>query len=136
MQVKTVQYYDWLNDVRPVLFDNICASLRAQGMDCPEDLHGGCFKDGKWVGHDVSDDYRNYWHVYIEYWGEGLRNDSYVMTYFPPNDVEEWEELRFEAVKKYGAWAVDLINAVYKMLEDHKIYDRHGDAKMLIWFSW
>ena len=137
MQAKTIQYYDWYEDIQPVLYDNLCASLRAQGIDCPDNFRGGWFKDGHWVDVDASADYRDYWHVYLKFWGERIRNDSYVMTYFPPNDPKEWDGWRAEAKTEFGPWAVDLVDAVHKMLVDHKIYnDDDLDAAILIWFSW
>lgn len=136
MKARTVEYYDWFEDIQPKLLTTITETLASQGIAPPPDeFRGGYFKDGQWV--DVREgEYRDYWHVYLNRWGEHIRNDSYVKTYFPPNDPEEWDQHRYEVIKEYGSWAVVVLDAVYKMLVDNKLYDQHGKAVMLIWFSW
>ena len=126
MKSTTIETYDWMDDVRPVLLANLNELLVAKGIEPLRDLHGGRFKDGKWVGYDVPDtkDYRNYWHAYLELWGEGLHNDGYQSMWFPAHyDDEDWdgykELLREWAVKGYRPadpnWTDDLVDAMRKV---------------------
>jgi hypothetical protein len=136
MKSYTVKYYDWFEHIQPELLKTITETLASQGIAPPPDgFRGGYFKDGQWVDTGEGE-YIDYWHVYLNRWGEHIRNGSYVNTYFPPNDPEEWDQHRYDITKEYGSWAVVVLDAVYKMLVDHKIYDQHGEAEMLIWFGW
>lgn len=136
MKAKTVKYYDWFKDIQPELLKNIIATLASQGIaPPPSGFRGGYFKDGQWV--DVGQgEYRDYWHVFIEVWGERINNDSYVLIYFPDYDSDSWDELRYNLVQKKGIWSTVVVDAVYKMLVDNKLYDKDGTADVLIWFSW
>jgi len=137
MKSHTVKYYDWFQDVQPTLYNNLCAALTKSGITPPPDFRGGPFKDGKWTDHNTPDyDYIDFWHMYMDVFEEKVRNDSYILTYFPDNDVVEWDHIRYNAVQKHGKLALALVDAVYKMLVDNKIYDKHGSARMVIWFSW
>lgn len=128
MKTKTIETYDWMEDVKPELLKNLNALLVAKGIEPLKDLHGGSFLDGKWVGVMESRDYRNYWHAYVEMWGEGLRNDSFQNVYFnDPNDDIEWdwykESLRKWAIQQYRPtdpnWTDDLIIAMRKLVKEH-----------------
>ena len=143
MTPKTTEYYDWHEQLEPVILANLNEILVSKGIDPLDDLHGGNFKDGKWVGVLESEDYRNYWHVYLELWGERIRNDVYDIAYFPYSDDDPgWSYFYEGAVKscehrnKLGhhsdpEWANDLVDAVRKMCRDHDLYER-----VLIWWSW
>jgi hypothetical protein len=95
-------------------------------------LYGGNFKDNKWVGPCESDDYRNYWHAYIELWGERVRNDSYdEVFYADSDDDEDWDWCYEKASNPKERsiypwsdpkWACDLVTAVRKMCKDHNLY--------------
>ena len=143
MTPKTVEYFDWFEDLQPVILANLNEILVSKGIDPVRDLHGGSFKDGKWVSVSDSRDYRNYWHVYLELWGERVRNDSYDEVYFPwCDDNEEWaycyeQAENFADIKRSGythtdpKWACDLVTAVRKMCRDHDLYEG-----VLIKWSW
>ena len=134
MKTESVKTYDWMTDVRPELLKNLNELLVAKGIDPLTELHGGRFKDGKWVGYDVPDtnDYRNYWHAYLELWGERLFNDSYQSMWFNAHDLdEEWdyykERLREWAAKVYKPtdpyWTDDLVDAMRRVVKEHFPYD-------------
>ena len=143
MTPKTVEYYDWFEDLQPIILANLNEILAGKGIDPVRDLHGGSFKDGKWVSVSDSRDYRNYWHVYLELWGERVRNDSYDEVYYPwSDDDEEWaywyeQAEKFADIKRSGyphtdpKWACDLVTAVRKMCRDHDLYEG-----VLIKWSW
>lgn len=136
MKPKTMSYYDWHGDFEPELIKNINELLAKQNIDPIKYLHGGYLKDGKWV--DVGQgEYRNFWHVYLDMFVENLRNDNYVVTYFPDDSDEDWEYARKSVSKGYGDWAVVVLDAVRKTLKDNGLYDENGDAdKIVFWFSW
>ena len=88
MKTKQVTVYDWIEDVVPELLNNLNTLLVAKGIEPLKDLHGGAFLDNKWVGVMDSKDYRNYWHAYVDCWGDHLYNDSYhimVRTAYAPH---------------------------------------------------
>lgn len=145
MKKQTVDYYDWIDDVKPVLLSNLNELLVAKGVQPLQDFHGGSFKDGKWVGVLESRDYRNYWHAYIEVWGEHLSNDSYQVVYFPdPDDDEQWEYyiklLREWAVKVYNPtdpnWTDDLVIAVRKLVKENFTVDDSESCRTVFWWCW
>lgn len=131
MKSKSVDTFDWIEDVGPELLNNLNGLLKAKGIEPLHDLHGGAFKDGKWVGVLESDDYRNYWHAYLELWGERLHNDSYQSMWFPETDNnEEWnyckERLRDWANGQYRSyphsdpnWTDDLVDAMRRVVKEH-----------------
>ena len=80
MNSKEITTYDWIEDVGPEILKNLNELLAAKGVEPLEDLHGGLFLDNKWVGVSDSSDYRNYWHAYIELWGEKLHSNREVPT--------------------------------------------------------
>lgn len=141
IQPKTTEYYDWFEDLEPIIIANLNEILVSKGIDPVRDLHGGSFKDGHWVGVLESRDYRNYWHVYLDLWGERVRNDSFDTAYYPwCNDDEEWAYWYGQAEKfaQRGSyehsdprWACDLVDAVRKMCRDHNLYE-----DVLIKWSW
>ena len=61
MTPKQADYYDWFEDLEPIVLANLNEILVGKGIEPVRDLHGGAFKDGKWVGILESKDYRNYW---------------------------------------------------------------------------
>jgi hypothetical protein len=83
MTPKTVEYYDWFEDLQPIILANLNEILVSKGITPLHDLHGGQFYEGKWERVNGHSDYRNYWHAYIDLWGERVRNDSYDEIYFP-----------------------------------------------------
>lgn len=128
MKTTTIEIYNWMNDVGPELLWNLNELLDAKGIESLRDLHGGAFKDGKWVGVLESKDYRNYWHAYLELWGEKLHNDSYQSMWFPEADNdEEWdyckERLREWAISHYKPvdpnWTDDLVDAMRRVVKEH-----------------
>jgi len=141
MKTETIEVYDWMEDVDPELLKNLNELLVAKGIDPTHDLHGGSFKDGKWVGVLESNDYRNYWHAYLELWGERLHNDSYQSVYFPEHDSdEEWdyckERLRKWAVGYYKPtdpyWTDDLVDAMRRVVKEHF----PNDEEVVFKWSW
>lgn len=149
MKPRTVEYYNWFEDLQPVILSNLNEILVAKGINPVRDLHGGAFKDGKWVGVLDSKDYRNYWHFYIELWGERLHNDQYQVEYFPhPDNDDEWDYLneradKFADVRRSGYthsdphWPRDLVTAVRKMFKDHPdMIDDADGSRLVIWWSW
>lgn len=141
MKTTTVEVYDWIEDVGPELLKNLNELLVTKGVESLRDLHGGAFKDGRWVGVLESDDYRNYWHAYLELWGERLHNDNYQAMYFPEHDNdEEWdyckEQLREWAVSHYKPtdpnWTDDLVTAMRKLVVEHF----PNDEEIVFKWSW
>jgi hypothetical protein len=141
MKTTTVEVYDWMEYVGPELLKNLNELLVAKGVEPLRDLHGGSFKDGRWVGVLESDDYRNYWHSYLELWGERLHNDNYQAMYFPEHDNdEEWEyckeQLREWAVSHYKPtdpnWTDDLVTAMRKLVVEHF----PNDEEIVFKWSW
>lgn len=136
MKPKAIKYYDWFKDIEPELVKNINKILAKQNIDPVKDLRGGYFKDGKWV-KVLEGEHRDFWHVYLACFGENIRNDNYVLTYFPDNYDEEWEYFYDLVKKEHGDWATVLLDATRKMLQEHKFYDENKDVDpVLIWFSW
>ena len=141
IQPKTTEYYDWFEDLEPIILSNLNEILVSKGIDPVRDLHGGAFKDGKWVGVLESRDYRNYWHAYLELWGERVRNDTFDEVYYPwCDDEDEWAYWYERASNPKSRsiypwsdpkWACDLVHAVRKMCRDHNLYE-----SVLIKWSW
>ena len=50
MKTKTINSYDWIEDVGPEILKNLNELLVAKGIEPLHDLHGGSFLDNKWVG--------------------------------------------------------------------------------------
>jgi hypothetical protein len=135
IRAKTTEYYDWFEDLEPIVLDNLNEILVSKGIDPLSRLHGGMFKDGKWVSIGEGNDYRNYWHLYLDLWGERVRNDSYDEACYPwCDDDEEWEYWyekadKFCDVKRSGyvhsdpQWGRDLVTAIRKLCKDHNLYD-------------
>lgn len=145
MEKHTVEYYDWIEEVCPEILAKLNELLVAKGIDPLDQLHGGNFKDGKWVGSLESEDYRNYWHAYLELWGEGLNNDSFQVAYFSdPDDDEQWEycikRLRKWAVEVYKPadpnWTDDLVTAVRTVVKENFATDDYGSCKVVFWWCW
>ena len=141
MKTTIIEAYDWMEDVGPELLKNLNELLVAKGIGPLKQLHGGKFKDGRWVGIMDSNDYRNYWHAYIELWGERLHNDSYQSMYFHEHDNdEEWdyckERLREWAVSHYKPtdpnWTDDLVTAMRKLVVEHF----PDDERIVFWWCW
>lgn len=149
MKTETIETYDWQEDVEPALLDNLNKLLVAKGIEPLDQLQGGRFKDGKWVEYDVeSKDYRNYWHAYLELWGEHLRNDSYQETWFDePDDDDGWENckeiLRNWSKSQYNYvyadpnWTDDLVDAMRKVVTEHfPVNSKWGGCRVVFWWSW
>lgn len=145
MKKQTVDYYDGIDDFIPSILANLNEILVAKGVQPLQDLHGGAFKDGKWVGILESEDYRNYWHAYIERWGERLNNDSYQVVYFPAaDDDKQWnyyiEKLREWAVEVYDPvdpnWTDDLVAAVRKTVKENFPKEEYDSHRVVIWWCW
>ena len=136
MKTTIIEAYDWMEDVGPELLKNLNELLVVKGIEPLPDLHGGAFKDGRWVGVLESKDYRNYWHAYLELWGERLHNDSYQSMWFNEVDNdEEWdyckERLREWANHPYRSyphsdpnWTDDLVDAMRRVVKEHFPEDR------------
>lgn len=132
MKTQIIHVYDWIEDVGPEILKNLNELLVAKGIEPLTELDGGTFKDGKWVGVLESNDYRNYWHAYLELWGDRLHNDSYQSMWFIAHDDEEGmdyykKRLREWAVSHYKPtdpnWTDDLVDAVLKVVKEHFPYD-------------
>jgi hypothetical protein len=145
MKTNTIQTYDWMNDVGPELLKNLNELLEAKGIEPLRDLHGGLFKEGKWVGFgEDTRDYRNYWHAYLELWGERLHNDNYQAMWFPEHDNdEEWdyckERLHEWSNGEYRTynhtdpdWTDDLVTAMRKLVVEHF----PNDEEIVFKWSW
>lgn len=149
MQPKNLKYYDWFNDFEPEILKNLNELLMADGIEPVKSLHGGWFKDNKWVNVGGGE-YRNYWHVYLELWGDNVRNDSYDEVWFPNiNDAAEWDYLYDEAegfaissnashnyVDADTNWPKHLVTAVKKMLADNGFCTDPDGESILIWWCW
>jgi hypothetical protein len=139
-----IEAYNWIEDVGPELLKNLNELLEVKGIEPLNDLHGGSFLDGKWVGVLESHDYRNYWHAYIELWGERLHNDNYQAMWFPEHENdEEWdyckEQLREWANGQYRSyehtdpnWTDDLVTAMRKLVTENF----PNDERIVFWWSW
>lgn len=146
MEKKTIEYYNFHEDLQPEILKNLNELLVAEGIEPMRDLHGGTIKDGKWVSVLESRDYRNYWHVYIELWGERIRNDSFDEAYFPHVDNdEEWNYL-YERAEKFAEcrtyehsdpkWPRHLVTAMRKMIKDNELVKDPDGELVLIKWSW
>ena len=136
--------YDWQQDVEPILRANLNELLVAKGIEPLADLHGGQFYENKWQRVEGQTDYRNYWHAYIELWGERLHNDNYQAVWFPEHDNdEEWEyckeRLRGWANHIYRNykhvdpnWTDDLVTAMRKVVVEHF----PNDERIVFWWCW
>jgi hypothetical protein len=144
MKTKTVEAFDWQEDVEPELLKNLNELLVAKNVEPMDQLHGGAFLDGKWVSISETRDYRNYWHAYIELWGEKLHNDSYQTMWFPAHDDdEEWEYCR-DRLREWSAsptnghkhvdpnWTDDLVTSMRKVVKEHFPYDE----RVVFWWCW
>jgi len=127
MKPRIFEYYDFYEDIEPELLKNLNALLAEEGTDPITDLSSGYFKDGHWVNPSDGGEYRNFWHVWLEFFGEDIRNDSYVCTYFP---LEVYDYVYERADEQYGLWATTLIKAVEQMSTEH------GFGSITIWYSW
>ena len=148
MRSKQITVYDWMEDFEPILLENLNELLEAEGAEPLEQLHGGYFKDGKWVeSTEITRDYRNYWHLYGELFTENLQNDSYQRTYFASDkDDAEWanyEELADEYNESRGykhsdpTWGRNLVKAMRKTLRDHFTENEDGDGyEIVFWWCW
>ena len=150
MKPNKVETYDWMEDFGPTVAQNLNELLIAEGIDpLPQKntLHSGLFKDGKWVGFgENTNDYRNYWHAYLELWGDGLRNDNYQVVYFPHwNNDEEWDYISDRAEKwttdgqyKHSdpGWARKLVTAVRKTLKENIEPEDEDGYKIVFWWCW
>lgn len=146
MTPKTITYYNFIEDLQPEILKNLNELLAADGIEPLDNLHGDSFKDGKWVSVTESKDYRNYWHLYLDLWGEHVRNDSFDEVWFPHVDNEdEWEYL-YETALEFGqqihrpttdpTWPKHLVTAVRKMIADHDLVkDQDGECILIKW-SW
>lgn len=146
MTPKTVEYYDWINDVGPAILKNLNELLVADGVEPLRDLHGGSFLDNKWVKVLDSNDYRNYWHVYLELFGERMSNDQYQVVYFPDSG-EDWDYAyeradEFCSPKRSGyehtdpQWARLLVTATKKWVDEYVTPDEYGGRRVVFWWSW
>ena len=145
---RNVKVYDWMEHVQPVLLQYLNELLVQDGIEPLHDLHGGRFKDGKWVGYDVpgTNDYRNYWHAYLEAWGEGLRNDDYQRVHFWHPDLDkEWdaiaEQLEQWSVSHYEPtdpkWTRHLVQAMRRLVrEDLPCSEDEDFTEIVFWWSW
>lgn len=135
---KQVNYYDW-EDFHLSMLDHLNKLLVQSGIDPIEDLHGGLFKDGKWVDRnwdwDDGYEYRNYWHVFIEIYGKRVRNNAYcsIPIYIDDESVALDKQ---EAIKQYGEWATLLVDAVVNMVKENNLADENGLADLLIHYCW
>ena len=131
MKPKTLEYYNWSTDIEPEILKNLNQLLVAKNVEPLKDLHGGYFKNGKWVSSSKSSDYRNYWHVFSDGIGENLRgNDSYAVIQFSHDYDKNYELWCEDAEKNYGAWARDIIMAAQMMAKDYKL------DRTVVYFSW
>jgi hypothetical protein len=150
MKTEQITTYNWQQDVGPELLKNLNEILEAKGIEPLHDLHGGRFKDGKWVGFGIeTNDYRNYWHAYIELWGERLFNDSYQNVWFnDADDDSEWDycrdRLRAWSSGRYRGsahadpnWTDDLVTAMRQVVKEHFPSDgTYGGHPVVFWWSW
>ena len=146
LKPKMIATYDWMNDIHPIILKNLNELLVAEGIEPIRDMHGGYFKDGKWVKPLGSDDYRNYWHVYGALFGEKLSNDNYQVVYFPhPDDDKGWDYL-YELAEKFASgsthkhsdpkWPRNLVTAVRKMYKENLPIDDPDGSRIVFWWCW
>ena len=146
MKTELIKTYNWIEDFGPAILKNLNELLVAEGTDPISQLHGGSFKDGKWVDVLKSDDYRNYWHVYLALFGDDLRNDSYQRVYFPHyNDAEQWGYISDRAEESTSGknykhsdpkWARNLVTALRKTLEENIEPDDADGYRIVFWWCW
>ena len=124
-QPKTVEYYDWFEDIQPAL----CRHL---------DIDKKYFRDYHEVVHPDYESmkprpYYDFWHVWLTVYGDNLRNDSYVKVYF--GGAEEPSEYLVENItKEYGPWAVKLLDATRALCIEQGWNEE--DKAIIVWFSW
>jgi hypothetical protein len=131
MKAKRIKYYDWV-DVEAEL----CKTMGIH-VDNFRDYHRVVYPDfdTKFKNTDNSP-YYDCWHVWLDYWGEKLHNDSYNLVIFAhPDQDEEWDYLKNDAIKKRGEWVIPLMDAIRKLAKDFGTDDGYL-IKMLMWHSW
>lgn len=127
MNPKSTTYYDWFEDIQPCLAKNIGITYD-QFREYHKVVHPG-YNDIK--GYDRR--YYDFWHVWLEFWGERVRNDSYDTAWFQDADYdEEWAYFYETAIEKYGEWATKLVDAVRQMVREHGM----ADKEIIIRYSW
>lgn len=148
LQPKTLEYYDWMDDIQDKLLTNLNEILVYEGIEPCKSLHGGTFLDGKWVGVQDPNDYRNFWHVYLELFGEGLSNDQFQVLYVHhPDDNEGWQEyydLAYEFCNPKNNpynhsdpnWASHLVTAFRKTLVENITPTSIDGYRLVFWWSW
>jgi hypothetical protein len=137
MTPKTLEYYDWFEDIEPEIVKNLNLLLADRGIEPVTSPYGGYLNGTEWVGAGQGE-YVNFWHAYVDLWGEGIHNDSYVNTYYPVNDDTEWNYLKDILIgNNKHKLTLLLVDAVRMMVEEHNFYDENGDCEpIVIWYSW
>lgn len=129
---KTVTYYDYFKDIRPA----ICRHLGIEEKHF-RNYHKVVYPNWEELyGYHkqlISRPYYDFWHVWLELYGEKLHNDSFVKTNFGMPDEEPSEYLVNQLKEKYGDWSLKLLDAV-KALQIEQGWD--GEKDIVIWYSW
>lgn len=111
----SMDYYDW-NDVRKEL----CRIMNIKETQ---------FRNYGSVTHpyDKNPPYQDCWHVWLAVWGSGVKNDSYVNTYF--HGLSESDQLELDPGYE---WATPFVDAVRQFAEGNNLVD----DSILIHYSW
>jgi hypothetical protein len=133
---RTTCYYDWHKDLEPEILLHLNNLLHERGIEPVKSLHGGYLKDGKWV-NEHQETYVNFWHAYLDCWGDDVRNDSFALTHFAGDD-EGWARIRKYVDESRSSVAVLVVDAVRKTIEQNDFPRDWCDElePVLIWFSW
>lgn len=131
LKPKQVNFYNW-NDIEPHLHRHMGVAKEF-------------FRDYHKVVHPDYDKmpisnrpYYDFWHVWLEFWGENIRNDTYVRTWFDHvDDDEAWDRTKENVTKKYGEWAILLVDGVRSLQREQGWGTGDEEAEdILIWYSW
>lgn len=127
-------YYDFRTQFEPELLKYLNALLVLEGTDPVQSLHGGLWHQGHWVEEGseppLDREYRNYWHAWLDLWGDRVSNGSYVSTWFPDaGDSVDWQAY-FTQAQRRGAWARTLVGAVRALTRDYNITDT------ILYYDW
>ena len=114
---KQVTVFDWYDEVQPKLIENL--GIKPSEFRCY-----------------VGDEWRDYWHVFLSTFGDGVHNDTY-------QDLCEYDDTEYveEHVRKdYGDWAVPFVKAMHRTIRElagKPDPDSEEDlANIVVWFSW
>lgn len=116
LRSKTLKYYEW-DEVEVFL----CAAMGIAETQ---------FRN--YADFHTTNQYQDFWHVWLWLVNESLLNDSYIWTFLPglgdgTSESEQW--LRNQMIERFGVWSLDILPAL------NKLADEVGED-LVIHYSW